>query len=458
MTQKALKNSMVKLSDCSEREIPLDEEILRRKKRDREKMLQAQKKEEEERKQHEEMIQKENLRRMSLKSRNYADKNITYDHRGKLLLVHKVKQGSLPSIINIQTKVKRKIKLARQRNRPEDSYKEGISERDGIEVILEGTSTTSLFPQAISPHEPLIPSLKKSTGTVDILDEETGALQSNESKLKLEPGVSLSRNGKRISGPKLAKKKGARFKLDVTNTFIPKDKDLLSKLAQSRIKKLRESSEVKKSDKDDLTTDNFYQENTSEEREFILIKNSINLKPTTSSRNRDKIKPDFSSMSYEKMKLLVDGHQTSRNADPDHCSYVSNVTNPQSRIKSASKKFRNQVAQRFNKIVKGKVYKYEEPYSSLSSNSFKFSDKFSIRNRNYSRESSRNKPAKRPATTKGNKRYFSRKNKLNLNDSTSIERQSFVKSPGSKRSTRHGIFPKKSTRESKNTSRPSFGY
>ena len=78
----------------------------------------------EERLEKEKILEKRNKKLHNYRANNTVAPNITFDHKGKVLHMKKVKEESLPSVVLTNSTVKKKIKNIRQPNRPEDKPKD----------------------------------------------------------------------------------------------------------------------------------------------------------------------------------------------------------------------------------------------------------------------------------------------------------------------------------------------
>lgn len=90
-------------------------------------------KEKEERLAQEVLLAKRNKNKRKVK--NGVASNITFDFKGKLIYMKKVNEENLPSMVNIQSKIKRKLERNRQENRPEDKPQDKEVEEKTNELI-----------------------------------------------------------------------------------------------------------------------------------------------------------------------------------------------------------------------------------------------------------------------------------------------------------------------------------
>ena len=85
--------------------------------------------------------------------------------------------------------------------------------------------------------------LKRVRGTVDVTNENTSSHHKPSELLKLNPGVNINEQGRKIKGPKLKDK----FRSTLQDYFSKRDKNLITKLATSRIKSINDNRKQEKS-------------------------------------------------------------------------------------------------------------------------------------------------------------------------------------------------------------------
>lgn len=105
----------------------------------------------------------------------------------------------------------------------------------------------------------------------------------------------------------------------------------------------------------------------------------MKIKGNTSSRNRNRIQPEFTSISFDQRRLLIDSYQISRNVNISLQEFHSNQAYSTITQKNKNKGVNNPIVAQFKKIIKGKVFRYGEESSSVWTNEVRLSDKFIIR-------------------------------------------------------------------------------